>query len=454
MRMKVSEIVQACGGKLLCGDPETVITSFTTDSREVKKGTMFVPIQGERVDSHIYLEEVLAGEAAAAFTEKEIPEKERPVVLVSSAVKALQKVAEFYRKTFEIPIVGVTGSVGKTTSKEMIALTLSARMKVMKTQGNQNSQIGVPMTIFSLKKSDEAAVVEMGISMPGEMERIAKVVKPTMAVINNIGVTHIEYLKTQENILAEKFHIADYLPPNGIIFVNGDDPLLEKLSQERRDLNIVTFGVNKACHWRAEELNSTEKGTFFVCVYKGKRENVFVPAAGIHNVRNALVALAVADALEVPLEDAVRAIASYKPPKMRQEIFKIGDVQVIDDTYNASPDSVKAGLDILAGMETKGKRIAVLGDMFELGDYAAISHFEVGKYAKEKEIDQLIAVGEMAEEMGKGFGADNFWSFTENKSATEALIKNLQSGDIVLVKGSRGMKMDEIVAQIRDSLGS
>ncbi|WP_099205074.1 UDP-N-acetylmuramoyl-tripeptide--D-alanyl-D-alanine ligase [Scatolibacter rhodanostii] len=449
MRMKISEIAQACGGKLLCGDPETVVTSFSTDSRQVKTGTMFVPIKGERVDSHIYLEDVLAGTAAASFTEQEILAQDKPVVLVSSTIKALQKIAEVYRKSFDIPIVGITGSVGKTTSKEMIALALSSQLKVMKTQGNQNSQVGVPMTIFTLKKADEAAVVEMGISMPGEMERIAKVVRPTIAVLSNIGVTHIEYLKTQENILAEKFHIADYIPENGKIFVNGDDVLLEKLSHERKDLNIVTFGMNKNCDCRAAELNSTEKGTFFVCQYKGKKTNVFVPAAGVHNVRNALAALAVAFELGVPLEDAVRAIGSYKPPKMRQEILDLNGIKVIDDTYNASPDSVKAGIDILLGIQTDGRRIAVLGDMFELGDYAAISHFEVGKYAQEKGIDMLAAVGEMGVETGKGFGSEQFFHFTDNQAVFSFLKKELKEGDVVLIKGSRGMKMDEIVEELK-----
>lgn len=448
MRMKISEIIQASGGKLLCGNPETVVTDFITDSRQGKKGAMFVPIKGEKMDSHDFIDAVLAGETAASFTEKEIEGNEKPVILVNSAIKALQKTAEYYRKKFDIPIIGVTGSVGKTTTKEMVALALSSKLKVMRTEGNQNSQVGVAKTIFTLKKSDDAAVVEMGISMPGEMEKISKIARVNYAVISNIGISHIEHLKSQENILNEKFKIADYIKEDGKVFVNGDDDLLFKLKNSCKTHKIVTFGINKGCDWRAEDIKATEKGTFFSCICKGKKINVFVPAPGIHNVRNALAALAVASELGVPCEDAIRAIASYKPPKMRQEILEINGSKIIDDTYNASPDSVKAGIDILASIETTGKRIAVLGDMFELGDYAEISHFESGRYAKEKNIDMLVCVGEMAKETVKGFENGEHKICVNNKQAIEFLNSNIKSGDVVLIKGSRGMKMDEIVKSL------
>ena len=242
MRLKISEIVKAAGGKLLCGDGNTVVTAFSTDSRTVKTGVMFVPIRGEKTDAHVYIDSVFENGAAATFTDHEIPLREQPVVLVNDCRAALQKTAAYYRSQFELPIVGVTGSVGKTTAKEMIAQALTARFNVLKTAGNQNSQVGVPQTVFGLKKEHTAAVVEMGVSMPGEMARIAAVVKPTFAVITNIGVSHIEYMKTRENILAEKLHIADYLPEDGILFVNGDDDLLPALKDSCRR-KVVTFGL-------------------------------------------------------------------------------------------------------------------------------------------------------------------------------------------------------------------
>ena len=253
MRVKISEIVKATGGKLLCGDEGTVVTSFFTDSREAKVGAMFVPIRGERADGHAYIPAVLESPAAAAFTDHEIPLGEKPIVLVKDCREALQKAAAWYRGQFDIPVVGITGSVGKTTAKEMVAQALTAKFRVLKTAGNQNSQIGVPFTVCGLKKEHTAAVVEMGVSIPGEMGRIAAVVRPTCAVMTNIGVSHIEFMKTRENILKEKAHIADYLPADGALFVNGDDDLLPTL-KESLGSKVVTFGLGPTCDWRAYSL--------------------------------------------------------------------------------------------------------------------------------------------------------------------------------------------------------
>ena len=294
MRVKISDILKATGGKLLCGDENVVVTSFITDSRQGKAGAMFVPIRGERADGHDYIPTVLESPAAATFTDHEIPTGEKPIVLVKDCREALQKAAAWYREQFEIPVVGITGSVGKTTAKEMVAQALSASFRVLKTAGNQNSQVGVPITVCGLRKDHTAAVVEMGVSMPGEMGRIAAVVKPTCAVMTNIGVSHIEFMKTRENILKEKAHIADYLPVGGALFVNGDDDLLPTL-KETLGNKVVTFGLGPNCDWRAHGLNEADKGTFFTCQSPtGEKTELFVPAAGEHNVRNALAAMAVA----------------------------------------------------------------------------------------------------------------------------------------------------------------
>ena len=253
MRVKISDIVKATGGKLLCGDEGAVVTSFFTDSREAKAGAMFVPIRGERADGHAYIPAVLESPAAATFTDHEIPLGEKPIVLVKDCREALQKAAAWYRGQFDIPVVGITGSVGKTTAKEMVAQALTAKFRVLKTAGNQNSQIGVPFTVCGLKKEHTAAVVEMGVSIPGEMGRIAAVVRPTCAVMTNIGVSHIEFMKTRENILKEKAHIADYLPADGALFVNGDDDLLPTL-KESLGSKVVTFGLGPTCDWRASSL--------------------------------------------------------------------------------------------------------------------------------------------------------------------------------------------------------
>ena len=335
MRVKISDILKATGGKLLCGDEAVAVTSFFTDSRQAKAGAMFVPIRGERADGHDYIPAVLESPAAATFTDHEIPLGEKPIVLVKDCREALQKAAAWYREQFAIPVVGVTGSVGKTTAKEMVAQALTAKFRVLKTAGNQNSQVGVPITVCGLKKDHTAAVVEMGVSMPGEMARIAAVVKPTCAVMTNIGVSHIEFMKTRENILKEKAHIADYIPVDGALFVNGDDDLLPTL-KETLGGKVVTFGLGPTCDWRAYGLNEADKGTFFTCLSPtGEKTEVFVPAAGEHNVRNALAAVAVAVEVGVPEEKAAAAnVDTHAVEKAnRDSLFKYHIAKVEEDEF-------------------------------------------------------------------------------------------------------------------------
>ncbi len=448
MRLKLSEIAKAAGGKLLASEGDAVVTSFSTDSRESRPGMMFVPIRGEKTDAHIYIDSVFEQGAAASFTDHELPSPRGPLVLVKDCREALQKAAAYYRSQFSIPVVGVTGSVGKTTSKEMIAQALEARFRVLKTAGNQNSQVGVPLTVCGLKKEHTAAVVEMGVSMPGEMARIAAVSKPTCAVVTNIGISHIEYLKSRENIMAEKLHIADHLPEQGVLFVNGDDDLLCTL-KEYRGKRVVTFGLGPHCDWKATELRQADKGTFFTCWGQGgEKLEMFVPTPGLHHVRNALAAAAAAKYLGIPLEETSRALAAYKPPAMRQEILESGGITIIDDSYNASPDSMKGALDILVSRKTSGKKVAVLADMLELGEEALRSHWEIGEYAKEKGIDLLLCIGPLMREAAKGYGEGAKW-FSTNEEAVSFLRLALSSGDAVLVKGSRGMKTDEIVSSLK-----
>ena len=449
MRVKISDILKATGGKLLCGDENVVVTSFITDSRQGKAGAMFVPIRGERADGHDYIPAVLESPAAATFTDHEIPTGEKPIVLVKDCREALQKAAAWYREQFDIPVVGITGSVGKTTAKEMVAQALSAAFRVLKTAGNQNSQVGVPITVCGLRKDHTAAVVEMGVSMPGEMGRIAAVVKPTCAVMTNIGVSHIEFMKTRENILREKAHIADYLPAGGALFVNGDDDLLPTL-KETLGNKVVTFGLGPGCDWRAYGLNEADKGTFFTCQSPaGERTELFVPAAGEHNVRNALAAMGVARYLGVPAEDAVRAISAYKAPAMRQQVVEANGLLIIDDSYNASPDSMRSAIDVLQSRNVTGKRAAVLADMLELGDFSQQGHREVGEYAREKGVDLLVGVGPLAKDIAAGYGEGALW-FEDNAQAIACLKETLREGDAVLVKGSRGMQTDQIVAALKE----
>lgn len=444
MNLKVSEIAEMCGGRLV-GSGENTVTSFYTDSRETTPGKMFVPIRGENTDAHRFIPQVFASGAAATFSEEPLDAPAGDVVYVENTRAALQKVAERYRERFNIPVIGITGSVGKTTTKEMVALAVSAGLKTMKTAGNANSQIGLPMTVLRITPEDEAAVVEMGVSMPGEMARIAKVAKPNIAVMTNIGVSHIEFMKTRENIMKEKFGITDYLPNGSKVFVNGDDDLLSTL-KSTPEKQIVRFGLGENCDWRAVELEADTEGTRFICVHDGKRVEMYVPAAGEHNVRNALAAVAVAVEVGVPEEKAVAAIRTYVPPAMRQQIKEAHGITLIDDTYNASPDSMRAALKILGGLKATGKKYAVLADMLELGDYAELGHYETGAFAAENGTDVLIGVGPLAKHIVEGFkNRENSAWFASNAEAIAYLKDRLHPGDAVLCKGSRGMHMDEII---------
>ncbi len=448
MDIRIAEIAQMCGGKLLFGDPQTRVERFVTDSRRAAPGAMFVPIRGENVDGHQYIPKALAAGAAASFSDHPIAVS-GPVVLVEDCRAALQKVGEAYRERFTIPVVGITGSVGKTTAKEMVAQGLSAGHRVHRTPGNANSQVGVPITVCGIEPWHSAAVIEMGVSMPGEMERIAKVVKPTCGVITTIGTSHIEFMRTRENIMAEKAHMADYLPQGAPLFVNGDNDLLPRL---RGSFRLTTFGLSENCQWRGVDIREADGGLCFLCkAPDGRAQTVRLPVLGEHNVRNALAALAVADSLGQSLEQTARALGEYVPPAMRQQITQRPDgVTVIDDSYNASPDSMQSALDVLAARESGGQKVAVLAGMLELGDFTRQGHLDTGRYAKSLGVHRLIAVGELARDIAEGFGPQAEWA-ADNQEAVRLLEGTLKSGDAVLVKGSRGMKTEEIVAALLNS---
>ena len=279
--MRVEEIVRACGGKLLCGRGDAVVTSVETDSRAVRPGALFVPIRGERTDAHRFIPSVLEAGAAAVLTQEHdsMDDGAGAWIAVPDTREALRKIAGAYRAKFQIPVVGVTGSVGKTTTKEMIGLALSAGLRVMKTEGNFNSQIGVPLTVFRLSPEHQAAVVEMGMSDFGEMGRIAQVARPTCAVMTNIGMSHLENLKTRQNIRSEKLHITDCFTKDSVLFLNGDDPLLAEMDHAL-PFRTVRFGMDPRCDWRAEDVKAEGDRTEFTACFSGDlRDRAAVPAA-------------------------------------------------------------------------------------------------------------------------------------------------------------------------------
>ncbi len=452
MKMTAGEIAQACGGKLLGGNPEVEITSVTVDSRAVKPGGLFVPLVGEKTDAHHFIGKAFEIGAAATLTQEHSKAEGTGVwIAVENTCAALQKIAASWRARFTGPVVGITGSVGKTTTKEMTALAISAGLSVMKTEGNQNSQVGLPLTMFRLSPEYSAAVIEMGMSEFGEMGRLATVAAPDYAVMTNIGFSHIGNLGSQENIRSEKLHITDRFHEGSVLFLNGDDPLLAGL-RGKLPFRTVFYGTQPWCDFRAEAVHvGAEASDFRYTASNGEKGEIHLPVPGMHCVLDALAGLAVSAELGVSLPKAASALSRYRPLAMRMQIRQARGVTVIDDSYNSSPDAAKSSLSVLCGFHT-GRHVAVLADMLELGDFSKQGHYGVGEYAAKAGVDLLITVGTEAREIAEGALSVNpnleYHVCSDNAQAVKMLGGVLRTGDTVLVKGSRGMKTDEIVKSI------
>ncbi|MGN0507340.1 MAG: UDP-N-acetylmuramoyl-tripeptide--D-alanyl-D-alanine ligase [Lachnospiraceae bacterium] len=486
--IKVAEIVKATGGVLRCGEEAAQIEEVLIDSRTQTKNGLFVPIVGEKTDGHRYIEGAVANGATAVFLAEDYEGKEEAlafcreknvsVIEVTDTIEALQSLASWYRDLFNIPVVGITGSVGKTTTKEMVSAALKTTKHVLKTIGNKNSQIGLPLMMFYLDDSYDMAVIEMGMSDFGEMARLADVAKPECAVVTNIGVAHIAQLKTQENIRKEKLSIVHHFVTGSSLFLNGNDRLLKEaatqITQKRiiMDCNkdtsaaleraaAVTYGISDdgaGFDFCAKDIKTTENGTCFTAVYEdnGARRElpVELKVYGEHNVMNALAALAVAKHYGIEPEIAAEGLKEYEPIAMRGQMKTKDGITWIDDTYNASPDSMRSSAQVLVSLEHKKRRVAVFADVLELGEQSEELHRNVGSYLAglkkdDRKLDLLVTVGKEAgyiAEEAKKSGSIQTVSFDTNTQAVEYLRKELRAGDAVLVKGSRGMKTDEIIA--------
>ena len=454
-QITVSDIVKATGGRLLCGEENLTLSHISTNSKEMAGADLFVPLIGERVDAHRFIAGAFeAGAVATLTSEHDAMDDVHPWIRVEDTKKALQAIGVYLREKLHIPLVGVTGSVGKTTTREMIATALSAKYQVFKTPGNANSQIGVPITISEISSQDEVGVLELGMSLPGELTVIAQIARVDMAVITNIGVAHIEQLGSQENIRREKLTIQDGMPEGGLLILNGDDPLLK--DQKARDgLRTVYYGTGEKCQYRAEDIVLEDGCPSFVSVCKGKRIPVRLSVMGRHHVLDAMSALAVADACGVPLEMASEKLSEFHGFKNRQQIYRRADgVTVIDDAYNASPASMMAGLEVLDSMKSAKRHIAVLADMKELGEQSPRFHREIGTFLADHPVDVLFTFGELAREIEEGakeanVGCDcHHFDVEEREALFEAVTKTLQPGDCVLLKGSNSMKLQELASQL------
>lgn len=450
MYLSIDEILKATEGKIISEHECTHVTAVSTDSRVAMPGGLFIPLTGERLDGHDYISKAFENGAVAALTQREaIPAVGKLLIQVRDTSAALRELAAYYRGKFNIPFVGITGSVGKTSTKDMVAGVLGRRFKVLSTEGNLNNEIGVPLTIFRLEEKHEAAVLEMGMSGFGEISRLTAIVRPAIAIITNVGMSHIEKLGSRNNILKAKLEILEGLGSNGLVVLNRDDNLLDGV-KSLLNHRTVSYGLEEGADYRAGNINSSgEGGIDFELTVEGRSYDVHLPVPGVHNVNNALAAVAAGRELNVPMEDIIEGIVGYKPGKMRLDIISVNGLKIINDTYNASPQSMKAALDVLEEIGMTGCRIAVLGDMLEMGDWAREAHAEVGRYAAGKRLSRLITVGPNAAYIGggaieAGFPEEAVSIFSSNKEAARFIEKIVQNGDTILIKGSRGMKMEEL----------
>lgn len=424
-----------------------VITDISTDTRAITPGCLFVALKGERFDGNDFVAQALENGAAAVVCSRRDPSADGVQLVVEDTLAAYQSLARAYCEKFSIPKIALTGSVGKTTTKEMTAVVLEEKFRTLKTEGNWNNQIGVPRMAFRLDKSYCAAVFEMGMDHRHQIENLSRIVQPDLAILTNIGLSHIENLGSQEEILRSKLEILEGMAPDAPIVLNGDDVFLAKAAAELHR-PVILYGLkNPDCHAFADHITQNGEETSFQMHLGDTVFPVCLPTIGEHNVLNAVAAAAVGEWYGVTPAQIAAGLQNYVPSGMRQRVVRMEGLTVIEDCYNASPDSVKAALRTLRDFPGTGRKIAVLGDMKELGDYAEASHRLCGGYAAEMKADHLFTYGEnsrfTAEEGERsGLPTENF---TEAERLADALAAFLQEGDTVLFKASRGMKLEEVI---------
>ena len=454
--LSIQEILVMIKGNLLreVNIEDKIITNVCIDSREVSEGSLYVPFIGKKVNGHSFINDVFEKGALAALVQKgesfvcDFPHA--VLVEVENTKESLQNIAKFYRKKFSIPIIGITGSVGKTTTKEMISSVLSVSLNVLKTEGNHNGQIGVPLTILNLNSNHEALILEMGVSEIGEMEVLSDIVDADFGVITNVGVSHIENFGNIETTRDEKIKILRR--EEGRYYLNGDNPLLSKLEKQ----NVVYFGMNGQYPYRAEDITVNGETTTFTLVTQVYRDIITMPCLGVHNVYNALAAIAVATDMGFHLEDIKKGLKNYVGVPMRQEIFHLRDVTLIDYSYNASPDSVRGAINVLRSLKSDGRNILIFADILELGDKSSQIHFDLGKYIAFENINILLTLGEESKFLlnaVKQYSKQDIEirHFDQIDQIYDFIKGNVIEGDKILVKGSRGMRMDRVCEFIREN---
>lgn len=445
---KIAEYAQAM---ISAGDPNVTITRISTDSRTLQQGDLFVPIRGENFDGHQFVEQAAERGASAALVEQNwsgnVPAS-FPLLRVTDSLVGYQQIAAGYRSSLPLKVIAITGSNGKTSTKDFVAATLDRRFRVTKTQGNFNNHVGLPRTMLDATLEDEVAVWELGMNHPGEIAALAALAKPDAGIITNVGIAHIEFMGSREAIAQEKGMLAEAIGSEGIMILNADDPFSESIAKRTR-AKIIFAGVNSG--WlRAEDIRQSASGSEFTVLEGPHRCRAQLPVPGLHMVQNAILAIAAARAFGVSIEEGAAGLASAPLTKARLQLREIRGVQFLDDSYNANPESMKAALRTLVELDAEGRRIAVLGQMSELGAESEQGHAEVGQTAAELRIDQLITVGELGAAISRAAsaaGLGNSSNVATQSAAADLLSDTSEPGDLVLVKGSRSARMERVMEE-------
>lgn len=464
MSLSLEEILKATGGALLQGEANACFKGISTDSRTVAEGELFVALKGARFDGHRFAREALEKKAAGVMIEGERKDEVRwngyrskVVILVQDTLRALGDLARERRRRFGTPLVALTGSNGKTTTKEMIAACLETLFPVLKTKGNFNNLVGLPLTLLRLSERERVVVVEMGMNTPGEIRRLTEIAEPDVGLITNIERVHLEGLGSIERVKEEKGALFRLMKKDGAILVNQDDPRVVDLAKDFSGQRI-TYGILNPADVRGGAIHLERAGrTSFVLSFGGEQTKIDLPLLGRHFVYNALAAVATATLFGVEIRVAKEALEGFQPFPMRMEICPLSDGKVVlNDAYNANPKSMELALATLAEMKGEGRGIAVLGDMFELGAYSEEAHRELGRVVASFSIDGLVAIGKEARRVvdsaiRHGLKPDQVWVAESHGEAVSILHEILRKGDWVLVKGSRGMEMEKIVMGLKEA---
>ena len=454
-KIYLKDLITKCNGILVQGNLDTVLSDFSKDTRTINKNDIYIGIKGEKIDGSIFYEEALKKGANGCILNKDVQLKEDIlkkydnafIVLVDSTITALQELATYKRSLYDIPVIGITGSVGKTSTKDIVASIMSKKFNVLKTEGNYNNHIGLPLTILKLKNHD-ALVVEMGMNNLGEISLLSKIAKPTISIITNVGTAHIGILKSRENILKAKLEILDGMTKNSPIIINNDNDLLHKwYIENKNNYNIITYGIENKSDYNATNINLEELKSTFELNIKNNNTKFEINIPGEHFILNSLCAISVGDYFSIPIEELKNGLKNFELTKRRMEIENIKNITIINDCYNANLDSMKGAIKYLGTLNTR--KIAILGDMLELGSFSEELHRLVGQELIQNKIDIIFLVGNEVkyiedECLKHGFNKNNIYLFKNNKDALEKILDLIKEKDTLLIKASYSMNFIDI----------